>query len=155
MEDEPPKPETSEDSAPDAPAPEGPVLTDAPDAAGGGNPILWLGLMALPLILGLLISLVRGEGPTPNVPQARELPALTGSREAAVEVIAPKVEAYPCEFGEWMGMKVDNDALKAIEVLHRPYRILPPGAMMTMDHSPARVNFDVDQKGIVTRVWCG
>lgn len=36
-----------------------------------------------------------------------------------------------------------------------PVRILPPGAMMTMDHRPDRLNVELDENGNITRVWCG
>ena len=36
-----------------------------------------------------------------------------------------------------------------------PLRILPPGSAMTMDHRPDRLNMDVDEGGLITRIWCG
>ena len=41
------------------------------------------------------------------------------------------------------------------EVEGRALRILPPGSVMTMDHRIDRLNVDLDQKGIITRIWCG
>jgi hypothetical protein len=57
-----------------------------------------------------------------------------------------------CNFEGWIGRKVDEAAVKATG---RPYRILEPGAMMTMDHNPKRINVEHDGKGTVKRVWCG
>ena len=37
----------------------------------------------------------------------------------------------------------------------RPYRIIPPNSAVTMDHRPDRLNVDVDDKGVITRIWCG
>ncbi len=34
-------------------------------------------------------------------------------------------------------------------------RILPPGSMMTMDHRPDRLNIELDEDDIITRLWCG
>lgn len=34
-------------------------------------------------------------------------------------------------------------------------RVLPPGAMRTMDHRPDRLNIDTDARGVITRLWCG
>jgi len=34
-------------------------------------------------------------------------------------------------------------------------RILPPGAIMTMDHRPRRLNVDLDDGGLIVRLWCG
>ena len=39
--------------------------------------------------------------------------------------------------------------------LDGPVRVLPPGAMMTMDHRPDRLNVELDEAGRITRVWCG
>ncbi len=36
-----------------------------------------------------------------------------------------------------------------------PLRLLPPNSAMTMDHSPARLNADLDADGTITRLWCG
>ena len=36
-----------------------------------------------------------------------------------------------------------------------PKRIIAQGAMVTMDHNPSRTNFDLDEKGMIRRVWCG
>ncbi len=57
-----------------------------------------------------------------------------------------------CDFEGWVGKPVDEAAIKATG---RPNRIMAPGAMMTMDHSPQRVNVEHDKDMKVTRVWCG
>jgi hypothetical protein len=38
---------------------------------------------------------------------------------------------------------------------NRPHRIIPPNSAVTMDHRPDRLNVDLDEKGIITRIWCG
>ncbi|WBU64978.1 I78 family peptidase inhibitor [Paracoccus aerodenitrificans] len=35
------------------------------------------------------------------------------------------------------------------------YRVLQPGAVMTEDMNPARLNIFVDEKGFIQRVTCG
>lgn len=57
-----------------------------------------------------------------------------------------------CSFEGWVGKKVDEAAIKAEG---RPFRILTPDSMMTMDHSPDRINVEHDGNMTVTRVWCG
>jgi len=52
-------------------------------------------------------------------------------------------------------MRIEEDILQAVRQAKRPYRILPPGAVMTMDFSSARINFDVNNRQIITRIWCG
>ena len=37
----------------------------------------------------------------------------------------------------------------------RPMRVLPPGSAMTMDHRIDRLNVDLDEDGVITRIWCG
>lgn len=57
-----------------------------------------------------------------------------------------------CSFDGWVGARVDEAAVKATG---RPYRILKPDSMMTMDHNPDRINVVHDADMTVTRVWCG
>ncbi len=38
---------------------------------------------------------------------------------------------------------------------NRPLRIIAPNTPVTMDFRAERLNVDIDDKGIVTRVWCG
>jgi hypothetical protein len=37
----------------------------------------------------------------------------------------------------------------------RPYRILPPNSMTTMDHIANRINVYIDGRGMVIKVRCG
>lgn len=53
---------------------------------------------------------------------------------------------------EWIGQKVSNSAL---EKTGKPFRILPPNAMMTMDHNPERINVHVNEEGVIENVKCG
>lgn len=34
-------------------------------------------------------------------------------------------------------------------------RILPPDSVMTQDHRPERVNVNLDETGVIVRIWCG
>lgn len=34
-------------------------------------------------------------------------------------------------------------------------RFISPGDAITMDFSPSRLNFDLDENGVITRIWCG
>ncbi|WP_272003749.1 I78 family peptidase inhibitor [Roseovarius sp. ZX-A-9] len=36
-----------------------------------------------------------------------------------------------------------------------PHRIIPPNSAVTLDHRPDRLNVDVDEGGVITRIWCG
>jgi hypothetical protein len=59
-----------------------------------------------------------------------------------------------CNFEDWVGSPV-SEAEAAAKETGRPYRILTPDSMMTMDHSPDRINVVHEKDGKVTRVWCG
>ena len=130
------------------------------------NPAVWLGVMAVPLVLGLFIGLNK-QGPDAPIENPRltaqvERP-VTGRMGAGVAVdnaaVAPKpvedTNTYKCDFAPWVGLSVGSEMLDALKGAGRPHRVLEPGSAMTMDHSPARVNFDLDEAGTITRVWCG
>ena len=135
------------------------------------NPALWIGLICIPLVFGLLVGLgqdAEDETLQENPRIAAPATPISGQRAGAFitadnTVIAPALPTRPravsCDFAPWVGRKVSEDMLESIKGADggqgRPYRILPPGSMMTMDHSPARINFDLDEAGIITRVWCG
>ena len=34
-------------------------------------------------------------------------------------------------------------------------RFISPGDAVTMDFNPERLNFDLDETGKITRIWCG
>ena len=55
--------------------------------------------------------------------------------------------SYP----EWIGQKVDP---KAVEATGKPFRILGPGSVMTMDHSYDRITVVHDSDKIVVAVTC-
>ena len=69
--------------------------------------------------------------------------------------LAPRFEAKGCSFNAAVGQAPSRDLIAAINAAHRPYRLLPPGYPMTMGSDPARVNLELDQQGIIRRVWCG
>jgi len=41
------------------------------------------------------------------------------------------------------------------ERISAPYRIITPGARMTMEHSPSRLNVELDKYGRVVGLYCG
>ncbi len=42
-----------------------------------------------------------------------------------------------------------------LDSLARTVRPIRPGQPVTMDHSPFRLNLDLDGDGIIVRIWCG
>lgn len=53
---------------------------------------------------------------------------------------------------DWIGQKVNN---RALQKTGKPFRILTPDSMMTMDHNPERINVHVNENGIIEDVKCG
>ncbi len=49
-----------------------------------------------------------------------------------------------------------NQPLDQVEgQLPEQARILPPDSVMTQDFRPDRVNVDLDEDGVIIRLWCG
>ncbi len=42
-----------------------------------------------------------------------------------------------------------------LDSLARTVRAIAPGAPVTMDHRPDRLNLDLDGDGVIVRIWCG
>ncbi len=67
---------------------------------------------------------------------------------------APNMASPSCEFPQFVGLPADD--MKVEEVIKaRPHRLLPPGAAVTQDHAPDRINLELDDQGVIRRVWCG
>jgi hypothetical protein len=63
--------------------------------------------------------------------------------------------ASPCgadRFSDWMG-KTEQDV--DLARLPRAHRWVCKDCLMTQDNVPARINFDLDDAGKITRIWCG
>lgn len=98
------------------------------------------------------------ESVTAESSMAEDSPASEGVTAEEIphsDVPPPSREVFTdaeCAFEDWVGKPVDEDAVKE---QGRPFRILMPDSMMTMDHNPERINVVHDPDGKVTRVWCG
>jgi hypothetical protein len=70
--------------------------------------------------------------------------------------IAPHATpASPCgadTFTDWVG-KTEKDL--DLTRLPRAHRWVCKDCAITQDNVPARINFDLDEGGKITRVWCG
>jgi hypothetical protein len=76
----------------------------------------------------------------------------TGEAEDGRRLRGAEPAVASCQFSHWIGKPVNEIPVKT---LGRPYRVLPPNSVVTMDHIPNRINLYVDKRGIVTRVRCG
>ena len=131
------------------------------------GPLLWFALIFIPVAAALYISMVRSDEPPPvarpEAPAVNEEQTVPDSSRSVVSGVPRKggkragFSKMSCDFGEWVGLRGEGNTALATQMqsLERPYRLLPPGSVMTMDHSPARVNFDLNENGIITRIWCG
>lgn len=120
-------------------------------------------LMAVLLILGGVIYFVLQAGSA--TPAAATDMAAVGNAAPVTGEAAP-VEAQPsepaqetasapsCAFDFLIG-QTPEQALEQIRPLDRPYRVLAPDAMATMDFSPERINLMTDERGIIKSVQCG
>lgn len=59
-----------------------------------------------------------------------------------------------CGYQDLVGQKVEAAEAK-LRAAHKIYRKVKPGSPLTMDYSADRFNLDLDDHGVVTRVWCG
>lgn len=50
---------------------------------------------------------------------------------------------------------VGRPAAEVQENLPEGARIIPPGSAVTQDHRPDRLNVDLDENGVISRLWCG
>ena len=123
------------------------------------SPILWFFLLGLPVVLCFYVAFANEDvGPAKEPPKAIEYTpdGAVGAPAVYDENAAHRRDmATPCDFNEWMGKPADAALVAAIKPLNRPYRILPPGSMVTRDFSPSRINFDLNESGKIIRAWCG
>lgn len=67
-------------------------------------------------------------------------------------VLAPAIGMTFVSFG---GQAPSNGQFLREESLTPPYRVLPPGAAMTMDNVPSRLNVDLDGNNRIVNLRCG
>lgn len=86
-----------------------------------------------------------------------QMPPPAGSTPAGPVALAPGDPCGAQRVGDLVGKAVTgpmaDDAQKRSGA--RAIRLLPPGAMATMDFRPDRLNIDIDDKGVVTGLRCG
>lgn len=53
------------------------------------------------------------------------------------------------------GLVGQSAELAVMLVLEQPKRVITPGSVVTRDYRLERINFDVDEANLITRVYCG
>lgn len=130
---------------------------------GLNSPGLLFLLILIPVLFGILTSLIsapEAQNPVKPVETVRTLseapapwetpplPAVQGSG-------MPVSPASTCNYNDLIGIKPDENLFARLQKIGKAYRVLQPDAMMTMDYSADRVNLELDEKGLIRRVWCG
>lgn len=75
--------------------------------------------------------------------------ALTGC------VLAEEPAVSTCGAGAMQGQIGKDRSILAAMSFPAGTRIIEPGMMITEDYRPERLNIDLDDKGLIARVWCG
>ncbi|MDB5491346.1 MAG: hypothetical protein JWO78_1195 [Micavibrio sp.] len=89
----------------------------------------------------------------PQKPAIKPVASIARSEVVASSPTVPGPSTTSCDYpSEWVGKKIDRDAVKATG---RIVRVLRPNDPATMDFSPDRLNVIIDKNDIVTEVKCG
>ena len=72
----------------------------------------------------------------------------------ATACAAPAPSDGSCGAARWSG-DLGRDAASLSKPADRPWRVVGPDTMVTMDYRPERVNFRTDADGRLTEVTCG
>lgn len=128
-------------------------------------PMIWFFLLFLPIAIGFFFSVLRESAPVIRPAAVEEAKQGGNKMTSAYLRDIPPVEQttrgfsamrkYECQFKTWHGQKITNAMIDEIEADARPYRLIPPGTQVKLDHDPARVNFSITDDGIIIRIWCG
>lgn len=80
---------------------------------------------------------------------------------SACVVVAPEGPMPPepspdaCGAASLQSFVGKDEAILAATTFAAPMRILRPGMAVTMEYSPERLNFEIDARGKIVRVFCG
>jgi hypothetical protein len=89
------------------------------------------------------------------VAEVRRLTAVVLAMVLGGCVAATEPEPMACGADGMQGLVGQDKAVFAAMTLPMGTRIIPPGTAITEDYSPSRLNVDLDDKGRISRVWCG
>lgn len=109
-----------------------------------------------PCILVACIALLSACAESSETPP--RVPESATASERAVETAAQALlNCDPAKAGWAVGRKADDGVHEKarLDAGARVVRVLRPGQPVTMDYSVERLNIEVDDEGVVTRVHCG
>lgn len=61
----------------------------------------------------------------------------------------------PCGTAGFAGLVGQSGQIAGLLVLDHPMRVIRPGDAVTRDYRLDRINFDIDDAGVIARIWCG
>lgn len=111
---------------------------------GGGATFLVLALITVASINGGGMKNLHGQDILSFSEELSDIAPAAGGEKATSDSCGHYID--------WIGKRVSE---KAARDTGKPFRILGPGAVMTMDHNPKRINIHVNERGIVEDVDCG
>lgn len=68
---------------------------------------------------------------------------------------APAEGEEACGASSLQGLIGQPEGVLATMRFSQVLRVIGPGMAVTMDYSPDRLNIDVGEDGLITRLWCG
>ncbi|WP_299850719.1 I78 family peptidase inhibitor [uncultured Roseovarius sp.] len=80
------------------------------------------------------------------------LPACVAQQAEPINRLLPEDTCGAAKVQQHVGQAYEA---QNFEGAARKVRVVPPGSVMTMDHLADRLNVDLDETGVVTRLWCG
>ena len=80
---------------------------------------------------------------------------LVGCTEAEAEVEIGDATEESCGLAQVEAFVGQPLAAVTMPARDAPLRVIRPGQAVTMDFNPSRLNVDLDENGVITRVWCG
>ena len=129
------------------------------------GPIIWAFLLFVPIILTFTVTLLKEPEPEIKleVQTAEQAQAVTepSSSKSTVPAETRRVgqlirqKEKSCDYKHWHGARFGDEVKRKLTNSKKPYRVLLPGQSYTQDYSPSRMNVQLDENGVITRVWCG
>ena len=69
--------------------------------------------------------------------------------------LPPEPAPGDCGASAMQGFVGQPESVLAATTFAVPIRIIHPGDAITMDYSPTRLNFEIDARGRIARIFCG
>ena len=132
-------------------------------------PMMWLGLILLPIVLGVIGTAIYGKdevafapplpAPNPVVSAEKispsEMAILRGRGRRAVRQRPGTEQINVCPFKIYVGKTVDESVINAFRALERPVIFEKESGQRAPTADKKRINIYVDPYRVITRIVCG